>query len=136
MSNSRRLHLEGCVAKLADDLYCGGNTPEALLNNWRQVLKTLDHCNLHLSLTNTVICPMSTTTLGWVWSQGSLSANPHCIVVLTSCPPPQSVKGFGSFISAYKVLSRVLPNCSDLVDPLECAITGLQSSDKLLWDEN
>ena len=26
---------EGCVAKLADDLYCGGNTPEAPLNNWR-----------------------------------------------------------------------------------------------------
>ena len=41
---------EGCVAKLADNLYCGGNTPEARLNNWRQVLKTLDHCNLHLSL--------------------------------------------------------------------------------------
>ena len=41
-----------------------------------------------------------------------------------------------SFIGAYKVLGRVLPNCSDAVDPLECALTGLQSNDKLPWDEN
>ena len=53
---------EGFVAKLADDLYCGGDSPEALLNNWRCVLQALD--------------------------------------------------------------------------PLECALTGLQSSDRLLWDEN
>ena len=25
---------EGCVAKIADDLYCGGNTPEELQHNW------------------------------------------------------------------------------------------------------
>ena len=41
-----------------------------------------------------------------------------------------------SFIGAYKVLSRVLPNCSNVIAPLECALTGLQSSDRLLWDEN
>ena len=28
---------EGFVAKLADDLYCGGDSPEALLNSWRRV---------------------------------------------------------------------------------------------------
>ena len=110
---------EGCMAKLADDLYCGGDTLEALLNNWRQVLEALDRCNLRLSPTKTVICFRSTTILGWVWSQGSLSASPHCIAVLTSCPPPQSVQGLRSFIGAYKVLSCVLPNRSDLVDPLK-----------------
>ena len=46
------------------------------------------------------------------------------------------MKGLLSFIGAYKVLGRVLPNGSDVVDPLECALTGLQSNDKLLWDEN
>ena len=46
------------------------------------------------------------------------------------------MKGLCSFIGAYKVLGRVLPNCSDIVDPLECALTGLQSNDQLLWDEN
>ena len=74
---------EGCVAKLADDLYCDGDTPEALLNNWIWVLEALDRCNLRLSPTKTVICPRSTTILGWIWSQGRLSASPHRIAVLT-----------------------------------------------------
>ena len=127
---------EGCVAKLADDLYCGGDSPKTLLSNWRRVLEALDRCNLRLSPMKTVICPKTTTILGWIWTQGRLSASPHRIAVLQSCPPPQSVKGLSSFIGAYKVLSRVLPNCSDIVDPLESSLTGLQSSDKLLWDEN
>jgi len=25
---------EGCVAKIADDLYCGGNTHQEVLTNW------------------------------------------------------------------------------------------------------
>ena len=127
---------EGCVTKLADDLYCDGDSPETLLSNWRRVLESLDRCNLRLSPTKTIICPKSTTILGWIWSQGTLSASPHRIAVLSSYPPPQSVKGLRSFIGAYKVLGCVLPNCSDVVDPLECALTGLQSNDKLLWDEN
>ena len=39
----------GCVAKIADDLYCGGNSPSELLANWRQVLAALDKCDLRLS---------------------------------------------------------------------------------------
>ena len=46
------------------------------------------------------------------------------------------MKGFRSFIGAYKVLSRVLPNCSNVIAPLECAVTGLQCSDRLLWEKN
>lgn len=57
---------EGSVAKLADDFYCGGATPEALLKNWR--LEALDCCNLRLFLTKTVICPKSTTIRGWICS--------------------------------------------------------------------
>ena len=127
---------EGFVAKLADDLYCGGVPPEALPNNWRRVLQALDRCNLRLSPTKTVICLKTTSVLGWIWSQGRLLANPHRIAVLASCPPHATVKGVRSFIGAYKVLSRVLPNCSNVIAPLECALTGLQSSDRLLWDEN
>ena len=109
---------EGHVAKIADDLYCGAATPEDLVNIWSRVLEQLDRCNLRLSPTKTVICPKSTTILGWVWSQGSLSASPHRVAVLSSCPPPTSVKGMRSFIGSYKVLGRVLPGCAALVDPL------------------
>ena len=46
---------EDCVSKLADDLYCGGDSPETLLPNWRRVLESLDRCNLRLSPTKTII---------------------------------------------------------------------------------
>ena len=46
------------------------------------------------------------------------------------------MKGLHSFIGAYKVIGRVLPNCSDVVDPLECTLTSPQSNNKLMWDEN
>ena len=29
---------DGSVAKIADDLYCGGNTPQELPHNWRRVI--------------------------------------------------------------------------------------------------
>ena len=77
---------EGIVAKLADDLYCGGNTPDELLCNWKRVLETLQKCNLKLSPSKTIICPRSTTILGWVWTQGRLSASPHRVAVLSNVP--------------------------------------------------
>lgn len=126
---------DGVVAKLADDLYCGGNTLDELLTNWRRVLETLHKCNLKLSPTKTIICPRSTTILGWVWSQGSLSASPHRVAVLSKCPPPETVRGLRSFIGAYKVLGRVLPKCSIHISPLENAIAGCQSQDKVIWTD-
>ena len=48
---------EGIVCKLVDDLYCGGNTPEQLLHNWRRVLAALDTSNIKLAPSKTVICP-------------------------------------------------------------------------------
>lgn len=49
--------------------------------------------------------------------------------------PYLSVKGLRSFIGAYKVLSRILPHYSQLVDPLESALANLQSHDHVKWDE-
>ena len=48
---------EGCVTKLTNDLYCGGDSPETLLSNWRRVLESLDRCNLRLAPAKTIICP-------------------------------------------------------------------------------
>ena len=39
---------EGVVTKIADDLYCGGNTPEEVLHSWCRLLKALDENNLGL----------------------------------------------------------------------------------------
>ena len=67
---------EGDVAKIADDLYCGGNSPQELLQNWTKVLQALYKCDLRLSTSKTVINPQSTTLLGWVWNSGTLRTSP------------------------------------------------------------
>ena len=131
---------DGIVAKLADDLYCGGNTLVELLSNWKRVLDALQKSNLKLSSAKTIICPRSITILvhslsfyfGWIWTQEVLSASPHRVAVLAKCPPPDTVSGLRSFIGTYKVLSRVLPNCSAHTSPLESAIAGYQFQDKIV----
>ena len=125
----------GSVAKLADDLYCGANTPQELLENWRQVLEALDANDLRLSAAKTVINPTCTTILGWKWQQGSIEASPHRVSTLASCTKPLTVKGMRSFIGAYKVLARVLPNCSTYINPLDEAIAGRDSKDSIEWSE-
>ncbi|CAG2238456.1 unnamed protein product [Mytilus edulis] len=126
---------KGCVAKLADDLFCGGNTPEELLYNWECVLQSLQKSGICLSPSKTVICPKSITILGWIWSQGSISASTHRVATLASCPVPDTVRGLRSFIGAYKMLSRVIPNCSNLIAPLEEKISGMKSADKIIWSD-
>lgn len=130
------LILEGCVAKIADDLYCGGDTPDEALSNWSRVLEALSRNNLRLSARKTVICPKSTTILGWIWGNGTLSASPHRLSMLSSVSPPQNVQGLRSFIGAYKVLSRVLPGYAVLLDPLDQAAAGKPSKDKIQWTDD
>ena len=56
--------------------------------------------------------------------------------MLATCPIPDTVRGLRSFIGAYKVLSRVLPRCSDNISPLEDVIAGLDSSNKIQWTDS
>ena len=77
---------ESIVAKIADDLYCGGNTPLELLLNWKKVLQALYKRDLRLFASKTVINPKSTTIIRWSWSNGTLKASPLRIATLASCP--------------------------------------------------
>ena len=126
---------EGVMAKVADDLFVGGETPEQLLNNYVRLLTALDKANLGLSPSKTEIAPSSTTILGWIWAGGKLSASPHRIATLSSCTFPTTVKQMRSFIGAYKFLSRVIPRSSDLLAPLEDSVAGKSSQDKILQSE-
>jgi hypothetical protein len=122
---------DGIAAKLSDDLYWGADSPEELLINWKRILDALQKCNIKLSPSKTIICPRSTTILDLIWTQGCLSASSHRIATMSSCPPPDTVRGLWSFIGAYKVLGRVLPQCSHIIAPFESAIAGQQSCDKI-----
>ena len=125
----------GDVAKIADDLYCGAETVEELLSIWESVLCRLNDANLKLSAGKTVIAPDKTAILGWIWENGYIRADPHKIATLSSCTRPTTTKGLRSFLGAYKVLARVLPNCATFLRPLDRATHGKKSADKITWDE-
>ena len=52
VSRRGRLHPEAMYTKLADDLYCQGDSPEDLLSNWSHLLEAPSDCSLCLSATN------------------------------------------------------------------------------------
>ena len=126
---------EGCVARLADDLFCGGQTIPELFHNWRRILSQLHTCSLNLSASKTIIAPKSAMILGWIWEQGRIRASPHRLSTLSSCNPPDTVKGMRSFIGAYKVLSRVIPRCASYISALESSTVGLASKDSIHWSD-
>ncbi len=126
----------GNVAKIADDLYIGGDTPEIVLTIWSRVLEVLQRNNLKLSASKTILFPTSTTILGWTWRLGTLEASAHRLAALASVTPPPTVRGLRSYIGAYKVLSRVIKGYSDFLDPLDKAVAGKLSSDKLDWSDD
>ena len=127
---------QGRVAKIADDLYVGGNTPEEALFNYECVLQALSKNDLRLSARKTLICPRSATILGWIWSDGCLSASPHRLLTLQSTPQPSTVHSLRSFIGSYKVLSRVLKGYAGLLHPLEKAVAGKPSREKVVWTDD
>ena len=126
---------EGIIAKVADDLYCGGDNPDELFGNWNKVLQKLLANRLVLSAKKTIIAPESTTVLGWVWSSGQLRASPHRISTLTTCSRPSTVKSLRSYLGAYKFIARVVPNCSTYLAPLERLVAGRTSSENIEWSD-
>ena len=129
------LIMDGKVAKLADDLYIGGQTPEEALDNLSSVLDALQCNNLRLSARKTIICPKSAVILGWIWSAGTLKASSHKLSALSTVDPPKTVQGLRSFIGAYKVLSRVLPGYAQYTHSLDKTTAGRQSKEKIVWHD-
>jgi hypothetical protein len=126
---------DGIAIKIADDLYTGGNTIEELLQNWEQILIRFETNNLRLSASKTVICPVTTTILGWIWSGGSIQVSPHKVTPLATAEPPSTVKGLRSWLGAFKHLKSCLPQCATLLTELESATAGQESSSKIQWSE-
>ena len=129
------LIVEGNVTKIADDLYCGANSIEDLFHVSSNVLQLLSDNDLRLSAPKTVILPLATTILGWIWKQGTLSASPHQVSPLTQCELPKTVKSLRSFTGAYKALAKVIKGSSHIINPLNALTSGRQSAEKVIWTE-
>ena len=130
---ARRLSLkDGIAAKLADDLYCGADTPKLSLR--------IGDASYRHSTNATCIFPfedryLSTTILGWVWSAGQLSGSPHRIIL----PPYLHALYLTLYVAgvhlSVRYLGRVLPKCSPIIAPLESAISGQQSGERIQWTD-
>ena len=127
--------VKGFVAKIADDLYVGGDTEDELFSHWQQVLQALAKNNLGLSAHKTTIAPQTTIVLGWLWRQGTIQVSPHRITALAAVIPPKTVRALRSFIRSYKVLSRVLQNYSAKMQPLDQEVAGRQSNESVTWTD-
>ena len=46
------------------------------------------------------------------------------------------MKELHSFIGAYKVFTRVIEGCSQLLSPLDDSTAGKSSSDKIVWSDD
>ena len=125
----------GKMVKIADDIFLGSHSVESLSDTWREVLKRLELNGLKLSPTKTKICPTSATILGWEWSSGSIQPGKHRVNALINCEPPPTTKALRSYLGCYKYMARVIPNYAEILRPLEEAVGGKQSSDKIDWSE-
>ena len=127
---------EGKVAKIADDLYVGGDNIAEGFSTWAEILYKLHENGVHLNAPKTSIAPTSTDLLGWIWNNGTLTLGAHKISPLATCDPPATVTALRSFIGSYKVFNRVLRGCSQYMEGLESVIAGKQKRDKIIWSES
>ena len=126
---------EGFVMVNADDMYVGGNDISELLSNWSKVLEKMHLNNLKLNGVKTVICPVETDILGWIWRNGTLSISSHKISALLSAEPPKTCSAMRSYLGAYKALSRCIPQYASLLSPLEESLKGLQGNQMIPWTD-
>jgi len=123
----------GKVIRIADDLYAGANTIADLLAVWEELLTRMERNNLRLSAAKSVICPVSTTILGWHWSMGTITPSPHKLSPLTTAERPRTVKGLRSWCGAFKFLKSCIPRYSILLADLEAATAGKESKEAIHW---
>ena len=126
---------EGCVSKIADDMYIGGQSIDELFNNWQRVLTAIQQNGLKLKSSKTTIAPTHTQILGWDWNNGSISASSHKITPLATCEPPTMATAMRSFIGAFKVFNRVLKGCARYLSDLDASLSGKQKQDKIIWTD-
>jgi hypothetical protein len=118
----------GAVAKLADDLYWGGNTPTELLDNWTKLLLALHKNNPHLSASKTILCqPKIHDDPGLdLVTMYTLSKPTSYIRAILMSPSREGETNEVIHWGVYsKVLARVIPACSSLLAPLDDAFAGL-----------
>ena len=127
---------QGKLAKLADDLFTGGNTIEEALENLDEMLNICRVNNIKLSPAKTIILPASVDIMSWIWSEGgTLAPSPHRKQALLEVKLEDltTIKDIRSWIGLYKTFLYHTPNLTRIMDPFDKITGDKDSKDAVVW---
>ena len=126
---------EGKAARIADNLFTGGNYPEEALDNFNTILALCENSGVTLKAQKTMICPKKVNILGRIWQDGTMSPSSHIMSSISKASLPTTVKQLRGFNGAVKQMKDNLPEYYLLLQPLEKACSGKKSADRIVWSQ-
>ena len=121
------------LAQMADGLHVLGDSIPTLVQNYEQVLRRAELCNLTFKPSKVVVCPKNINLFGWSLRGQKWFPTAHTTSALVNVPPPSTVKQLRSFLGSFKQLSSCLPNYAKTIHKLEQVAAGKKSSEKITW---
>ena len=124
---------EGKAARIADNMFTGGDTPEEAFDNFKSILALCSNAGITLKAQKTTVCPVKINILGKVWQEGTMSPSAHIMSTISKAALPTTVKQLRGFNGSVKQMKDNLPEYYLLLQPLECATAGRKSADRIVW---
>lgn len=124
---------EGKAARIADNMFTGGDTPEEAFANFKTILALCANAGITLKAQKTTICPVKINILGRVWQEGTMSPSSHIMSTISKAALPTTVKQLRGFNGSVKQMKDNLPEYYLLLQPLEQATAGKKSADRIVW---
>ena len=118
---------------MADGLYAVGDTLEELMENFVEILERARKSGLTFKPKKIVITPKDTVLFGWRKIDDGWKPIDHTVSPLTRAEEPNTVKKLRSFIGSYKQLSECIEGYAVILGPLERAVAGKESAERLQW---
>ena len=123
------------MTRMADGLYIVADSAQELYDNFLEVLTRARNAGLTFKPKKIVIAPRETVLFGWRKTDDGWRPTEHTISPLSKAPEPGTVKQLRSFIGSYKQLSECIRNYAILLGPLEKAVAGKDSAEKVEWSK-
>ena len=129
------LCMEEKMTRMADGLFILADTVSELYNNFSTVLQRAKNAGLTFKPKKIIIAPKETVLFGWRKSTEGWSPTQHTIAPLAKAEEPTTVKQMRSFLGSIKQLTECIEDYAILLSPLEQAVAGKSSSERLKWSE-
>ena len=129
------LRQEDKMTCMADGLYIVADTFGKLLETFKEVLQRARDAGLTFKPKKIVIAPRDTVLFGWRKMDDGWRPIDHTISPLVNAEEPTTVKQLRSFIGSYKQLAECIDNYAVLLGPLEKAVAGSQSAERIQWSD-